>query len=308
MSTIVTRAGKGSALTHNELDANFNNLNTDKIEALLDDTSPQLAAALDLKGQIIGPDSTRAYQIIGNQTAPSADNYDSFNSPARVHGPVTISEVDGPTNRVHSNPRLSFVKADAGASGNQNFGRLRHNYVEGVYELDGFGNTTSGFGKGHNGMFVSSMARNSHASGQASTLTQQTGITVSTQLDTANGADLTVTDCRVLNLEPNLNQSDCTVTTLYGLYYNSVNSGTISNQYSLYGEVADASAYNAGGFQLPVVTVSNLSTLAQRQGNTAMVTNNTAGTPAVAKCTVFLDADDGAWKLTHEPGTTATQA
>ena len=30
MSTIVTRSGKGSPLTHNELDANFNNLNTDK--------------------------------------------------------------------------------------------------------------------------------------------------------------------------------------------------------------------------------------------------------------------------------------
>ena len=32
MSTIVTRAGKGSALTHNEVDANFTNLNTDKVE------------------------------------------------------------------------------------------------------------------------------------------------------------------------------------------------------------------------------------------------------------------------------------
>ena len=32
MSTIVTRAGKGSQLTHNELDANFNNLNNDKAE------------------------------------------------------------------------------------------------------------------------------------------------------------------------------------------------------------------------------------------------------------------------------------
>ena len=32
MSTIVTRAGKGSALTHNEVDANFINLNTDKVE------------------------------------------------------------------------------------------------------------------------------------------------------------------------------------------------------------------------------------------------------------------------------------
>jgi hypothetical protein len=32
MATIVTRAGKGSPLTHNEVDANFVNLNTDKAE------------------------------------------------------------------------------------------------------------------------------------------------------------------------------------------------------------------------------------------------------------------------------------
>jgi hypothetical protein len=31
MATIVTRAGKGSPLTHNEVDANFTNLNSDKI-------------------------------------------------------------------------------------------------------------------------------------------------------------------------------------------------------------------------------------------------------------------------------------
>ena len=33
MATIVTRAGKGSALTHTEGDANFTNLNTDKMES-----------------------------------------------------------------------------------------------------------------------------------------------------------------------------------------------------------------------------------------------------------------------------------
>ncbi len=32
MATIVTRAGKGSELTHAEVDANFVNLNTDKME------------------------------------------------------------------------------------------------------------------------------------------------------------------------------------------------------------------------------------------------------------------------------------
>lgn len=33
MTTIVTRAGKGNPLTYNEMDANFNNLNNDKLEA-----------------------------------------------------------------------------------------------------------------------------------------------------------------------------------------------------------------------------------------------------------------------------------
>ena len=32
MTTIVTRAGKGLPLTHNEVDANFNNLTSDKVE------------------------------------------------------------------------------------------------------------------------------------------------------------------------------------------------------------------------------------------------------------------------------------
>ena len=36
MATIVTRAGKGSALTHTEMDANFTNLNTSKVESLAD--------------------------------------------------------------------------------------------------------------------------------------------------------------------------------------------------------------------------------------------------------------------------------
>jgi hypothetical protein len=34
MATIVTRAAKGTPLTHVEVDANFTNLNTDKAETL----------------------------------------------------------------------------------------------------------------------------------------------------------------------------------------------------------------------------------------------------------------------------------
>jgi hypothetical protein len=47
MSTIVTRAGKGSALTHNEVDANFVNLNTDKLQ------SGSTAAALTITSATI---------------------------------------------------------------------------------------------------------------------------------------------------------------------------------------------------------------------------------------------------------------
>lgn len=43
MTTIVTRAGKGSALSYTEMDANFNNLNNDKLEA--SDLSPYATTA-----------------------------------------------------------------------------------------------------------------------------------------------------------------------------------------------------------------------------------------------------------------------
>jgi hypothetical protein len=53
MSTIVTRAGKGAALTWTEGDANITNLNTDKLEHIVSDTTPQLGGSLDVNGQSI---------------------------------------------------------------------------------------------------------------------------------------------------------------------------------------------------------------------------------------------------------------
>ncbi|CAB4154871.1 hypothetical protein UFOVP645_37 [uncultured Caudovirales phage] len=51
MSTITTRAGKGSVLTYTEVDANFTNLNTDKIQAT---NSPGTS------GQVLTSDGTNA--------------------------------------------------------------------------------------------------------------------------------------------------------------------------------------------------------------------------------------------------------
>jgi hypothetical protein len=55
MSTLVTRAGKGAPLTHNEVDANFNNLNSDKAEKAnnLSDLTSASTARTNL-GLVIG--------------------------------------------------------------------------------------------------------------------------------------------------------------------------------------------------------------------------------------------------------------
>lgn len=51
MSTIVTRSGKGSPLTHNEVDANFTNLNSDKAEKVIVQCYVQNAAPVPPAGQ-----------------------------------------------------------------------------------------------------------------------------------------------------------------------------------------------------------------------------------------------------------------
>jgi hypothetical protein len=53
MTTIVTRAGKGDTLSWVEVDTNFTNLNTDKLEHIVSDTTPQLGGSLDVNGQSI---------------------------------------------------------------------------------------------------------------------------------------------------------------------------------------------------------------------------------------------------------------
>src|SRR6056300_1965813 len=53
MATITLRSVKGSALTFAEGDDNFNNLNTDKIENVVEDTTPQLGGDLDAQSNNI---------------------------------------------------------------------------------------------------------------------------------------------------------------------------------------------------------------------------------------------------------------
>jgi hypothetical protein len=72
MATIVTRIGKGSALTFQEGDDNLTNLNFSKIESVADDTTPQLGGNLSLNSNDIT--GTGNVDITGNVVAQSAIN------------------------------------------------------------------------------------------------------------------------------------------------------------------------------------------------------------------------------------------
>lgn len=256
------------------------------LENVSEDTTPQLGGFLDQNGQYIG-DSTRNYQVQGNQASPSGDDYDSFNNTNRVHGVVNVTEIDTPTNRVHSHPRLTKITAGADSSNtsNGNAGRIRGAYVETVYDLNSYDNTTQGFGRGQNGMFISSMTKNNDSANGASALSQQTGITVTNQFKSDSTGGLTVTDARCINMEPNINSNgsggSCVVTNQYGLFYNSVNDGpgvsAYTNEYSFYGNVQQASMYNKGGFELPSYTVSELASWTNKRTGTMAYCSDEAG-------------------------------
>lgn len=68
MTTIVTRAGKGDTLSWVEVDTNFTNLNTDKLEHIVSDTTPQLGGNLDVNGNSIVSTSNANIAISPNGT------------------------------------------------------------------------------------------------------------------------------------------------------------------------------------------------------------------------------------------------
>lgn len=78
MATIVTRAGKGEPLTHAEVDANFTNLNADKLE------SGSTVASLDINGGTI--DGT----VIGGTTAAAISG-----TTGAFSGDVTLPSING---------------------------------------------------------------------------------------------------------------------------------------------------------------------------------------------------------------------
>ena len=75
MSTIVTRAGKGSPLTHAEVDANFTNLNTDKAGYVAGEGGTVTQATSKSTGVTL---SKKCGQITMNAAALAADTTVTF--------------------------------------------------------------------------------------------------------------------------------------------------------------------------------------------------------------------------------------
>ena len=100
MATIVTRAGKGSALTHNEVDANFNNLNSAKVEtsaisSFVDDadagaarTTLGLGTAAVLS---VGTGANNIVQLNGSSLLPAVDGSQLTNLPASGDGGIAMA-------------------------------------------------------------------------------------------------------------------------------------------------------------------------------------------------------------------------
>jgi len=68
MSSLTLRLVKGSALTYAEADANFTNLNTDKLQNVVEDTTPQLGGSLDVNGNSIVSTSNGNITLTPNGT------------------------------------------------------------------------------------------------------------------------------------------------------------------------------------------------------------------------------------------------
>jgi hypothetical protein len=80
MATIYTRAGKGSALTWTEGDDNITNLNNDKIEAVVEDITPQLGGNLDVNDNkiIAGTSGSVEIEAANTQVTVSATRHVQF--------------------------------------------------------------------------------------------------------------------------------------------------------------------------------------------------------------------------------------
>jgi hypothetical protein len=119
MSTIVTRAGKGSPLTHTEVDNNFTNLNTDKAEdsSVVKLTGNQTVGGTKtfsstITGSITGNSGTATALATGRTIAVTGDltyTSPSFDGSGNVTAAGTLATVNSNTGAFGSSSSIPVI-------------------------------------------------------------------------------------------------------------------------------------------------------------------------------------------------------
>ena len=138
MSTIVTRTGKGSALSYVEVDNNFTNLNTDKVQGGASSTDNAVARYDSTTGKLL-QNSLVTVADDGAITAPSVGsvipfyyaNQAAFPSAATYHGAIVHSHADAAMYFAHSSAWVEMLKS-GGALGTPASGTLTNCTVDGT--------------------------------------------------------------------------------------------------------------------------------------------------------------------------------
>ena len=137
MTTIVTRAGKGSPLTNTEVDSNFTNLNTAKIETL---------TSTDTSVTITGTGSSRDLSVPVNPNVVSGPASATDNAVARFDGTTgkliqnsTAATIDDSGNADFLSQKADFFDVDTAATTSTAVGRIRWNAAKGTAVLGEIG-------------------------------------------------------------------------------------------------------------------------------------------------------------------------
>ena len=133
MTTIVTRAGKGSPLTNNEVDTNFTNLNGAKIETL---------TSTDSSVTITGTGDSRNLSVPVNPNVVSGPASATDNAVARFDGTTgkliqnsTAATIDDSGNADFLSQKADFFDIDIAATTAAAVGRLRWDAAKGTAVL-----------------------------------------------------------------------------------------------------------------------------------------------------------------------------